>query len=118
MATRGTPGKREVTEAKKKEDQKEEQSQDHAQTQQHAHKQQTRHTKKHEGIRQRQTYQLVHRGESDTAAQDEATVAAVTWKANSHTLARKSARRPPHLRVSGACGAGRRYPRPRVQMST
>ena len=110
MATRGAPGNREATGTKKKEEKKEEQSQTHAQTQRHAHKQQTSHTKKHEGALQRQTYQLVHRGESDTAAQAAATVAAVTGTANPHTPARKSAGRPPPLRVGGAGGAGRLVP--------
>ena len=110
MATRGTPGKREATGAKTEEEKKEKQSQNHAQTQQHAHKQQTSHTKRQEGAPQRQTYQLVHRGESDTAAQAAATVAAVTGTANPHTPARKSAGRPPPLRVGGAGGAGRLVP--------
>jgi len=110
MATRGTPGNREATETNKQEEKKEEQSQTHAQTQQCAHKQQTSHTKRHKGAPQRQTYQLVHRDESDTAAQAAATVAAVTGTANPHTPARKSAGRPPPLRVGGAGGAGRLVP--------
>jgi len=110
MATRETTGNKEATGAKKEEKKKEEQSQNHAQTQQHAHKQQTSHTKNHEGAAQRQTYQLVHRGESDAAAQAAATVVAVTGSANPHTPACKSAGRPLPLWVSGAGTSGRLVP--------
>jgi len=110
MATRETTGNKEATGAKKEEKKKEEQSQNHAQTQQHAHKQQTSHKKNHEGAAQRQTYQLVHRGESNAAAQAAATVVAVTGSANPHTPACKSAGRPPPLRVSGAGTSGRLVP--------